>query len=170
MCGDININYLVNTNNKLQLDSLLASHDLYSIVDFPARINNRSSTTIDNIFIDKNKNTAFTINPYPNGLQDHDAQILILHDINTRNSKAYRPTKRLINDSTISDFKLNLSYESWDTIFIKDNVDSIFNNFQDTYLTTFYHSFPLKKTHHNYNKKAWITIGIKISNQCKRDL
>ena len=81
---------------------------MYSIVGFPTRINNCSSTAIDNIFIDKNKNTAFTINPYPNGLLDHDTQILILHNINTRNSKAYRPTKRLINDSIISAFKWNL--------------------------------------------------------------
>ena len=28
ICGDININYLVNTNNKLQLDSLLASYNV----------------------------------------------------------------------------------------------------------------------------------------------
>jgi hypothetical protein len=28
ICGDININYIDNTNNKLQLDSLLASYDL----------------------------------------------------------------------------------------------------------------------------------------------
>ena len=143
---------------------------MYSIVGFPTRINNCSSTAIDNIFIDKNKNTAFTINQFPSGLSDHDAQILILHNINNRNSKAYRPTKGLINYSTISEFKWNLSYESWDTIFIEDNVDSVFNNFQDTYLRIFYHSFPLKKAYHNYNKKAWITTGIKISSQHKRDL
>ena len=52
ICGDISINYLNNTNNKHQLDSLLASYILYSIVDFPTRINNCSSTAIDNIFID----------------------------------------------------------------------------------------------------------------------
>ena len=28
ICGDININYLANTNNKFQLDSLLASYEL----------------------------------------------------------------------------------------------------------------------------------------------
>jgi len=59
ICGDININYLANTNYKFQLDSLLASYDLYSTVDFPARINNCSSTVINNIYIDKSKNTSF---------------------------------------------------------------------------------------------------------------
>jgi exonuclease III len=36
--GDININYLENTNKKLHLNSLLASYNLYSVVDFPTRI------------------------------------------------------------------------------------------------------------------------------------
>ena len=97
ICGDININYLNNTNNKLQLDSLVASYGLYSIVDFPTRINNCSSTAIDNIFIDKYKNSNFTINPLPNGLTEHDAQILILHNIKIQNSRAHHYTKRLIN-------------------------------------------------------------------------
>jgi len=82
------------------------------IVDFPTSISNCSSTAIDNIFIDKFKNTNFTIKPLPNGLSDYDAQILILHDIKIQNLKAPNYTKRLTNEFTISEFKLNLSYES----------------------------------------------------------
>jgi exonuclease III len=97
ICGDININYLDNSNDKLQLDSLLTSYDFYSTVDFPPRISNCSSTAIDKIFIDKFKNTNFTIKPLPSGLSDHDAQILILHNIIIQNLKAHHYTKRLIN-------------------------------------------------------------------------
>jgi len=84
ICGDININYLDNTNSKLQLDSLLLSYDWYSTADFQTRISNCSSTAVDNIFIGKFKDTNFTIKPLPSGLSDHDAQILILHDIKTQ--------------------------------------------------------------------------------------
>ena len=126
ICGDININYLDNTNNKLQLDSLLASHDLYSTIDFTTRINNCWSTAIDNIFIDKYKNTNFSIKPLPNGLSDHDAQILLLHNIKIHISRAYHHTKRLIKEFTISEFKLNLSYESWEVIFTENDVDVLF--------------------------------------------
>jgi len=94
--GDININYLDNTNCKLQLDSILVSYDLDSTVDFPT-ISNYSSMAIDNIFIDKFKNTNFTIKPLPDGLSDHDAEILILHNIKIQNLKAHHYTKRLIN-------------------------------------------------------------------------
>jgi arginine deiminase len=57
-------------------------------VDFPTRTNNSSSIAIDNIFIDKYKNTIFTINPLPNRLSDHDAQILILHNIKMQKFKS----------------------------------------------------------------------------------
>jgi hypothetical protein len=142
---EANINYLDNTNSKFQLDSLLASYDLYSTVYFPTRIGNCSSTAIDNIFIDKFKNTNFTIKPLPIGLLDHEAQILILHNIKIQNLKASHYTKRLINEFTILEFKLNLSYESWDEIFTEDDVDTLFNSFLNTYLRIFYHIFPLKK-------------------------
>jgi hypothetical protein len=98
ICGDININYLDNTKNKLQLNSLLASYDLYRTVDFLTRINNCSSTAIDNTVIDTFKNTTFTINPLPNGLSDQGAQILVLHNTKIQNLKAHHYTKRLITE------------------------------------------------------------------------
>ena len=142
----------------------------YSNVNFPTRISNHSSTAIDNIFMDKFKNANFTIKPLPNGLSDHDTQILTLHDIKIQNLKAYHYTKRLINDSIISEFQLNLSYESWEEIFTEETLDSIFNSFLNTYLRIFYHSFPLKKVYHSQLNKARVTTGIKISSQHKRDL
>jgi len=51
LCGDFNINYLSDNKKKQTLNSLLTSYSLYSIIDFPARTNNTTSTTIDNIFI-----------------------------------------------------------------------------------------------------------------------
>ena len=170
ICGGININYLDNTNNKLQLDSLLASYDLYSTVDFPTRINDCSSTAIDNIFIGKYKNTNFSIKPLPSGVSDHDAQILVLHNTNIQILRAHHYTKRLINEFTIPEFKLDLSCESWEVIFTENDEDVSFNCFLNTYLRKFYHSFPLKKLHYNYNNKAWVTNGINISSQHKRDL
>jgi hypothetical protein len=94
--------------------------------DFPSRINNSSSIALENISIDKYKNNDFTINPFLNGLSDHDAQILILHNTKIQNLITYSYTRRKINESTISEFKVNLSYESWDEIFIDEDVDTIF--------------------------------------------
>jgi len=93
-----------------------------------------------------------------------------LDELKIQNSREHHYTKRLINEITISDFKLNLSYLSWDEIFTEDSVDSLFNSFLNTYLRIFYHSFPFKKCHPIQVKKAWITTGIKTSCQHKRDL
>jgi hypothetical protein len=50
ICGDINTNYLVESE-KNQLDNLLLMYNLTGIVDFPMRINHTSANTIDNILI-----------------------------------------------------------------------------------------------------------------------
>jgi exonuclease III len=61
ICGDININYLKTSNYKTQLDYLLASYNLSTAVDFPTRITKNISTATKNIFIDKTKNSDYTI-------------------------------------------------------------------------------------------------------------
>jgi hypothetical protein len=109
------------------------------------------------------KKNSFTINPLPNGLLDHDAQILILHNIKIQNLKAHHYSSRLINEFMVPEFKLNLNHESWDEISTEYNVDSLFNSFLNIYLRIFYHRFHLKKSHHNQNNKTWIMTGINIS-------
>jgi hypothetical protein len=50
-------------------------------------------------------------------------------------------------------------------------IDSLFNLFLNNYLRIFYTSFPLHKTIQRSNKnKSWITTGIKISCNHKKDL
>ena len=39
--------------------------------------------------------------------------------------------------TSISEFQLNLSYVSWDNVFNGDDVDTVFNNFLNTYLRIF---------------------------------
>ena len=55
LCGDLDINYLSDNQNKQALNSLLTSYSLHRVTDFPTRIHNNSNTMIDNIFINKLK-------------------------------------------------------------------------------------------------------------------
>jgi hypothetical protein len=115
------------------------------------------------------KNENFTICPFVNGLSDHDAQILTLKNINIPNQIHYTRTIRKINKwYSVAEFKTNLSYESWDNIFIDD--DTIFNNSLNTYLRIFYSSFPLRKVQSKSSNKEWITTGIMTSYLHKREL
>ncbi|PNF31336.1 hypothetical protein B7P43_G10907, partial [Cryptotermes secundus] len=170
LCGDVNINYLCESNNRTQLDSLLASYNLFNIVNFPTRIDNKSSTAIDGIFIDKYKFFNYVIMPGVNGLSDHDAQVLVLNNSKVHNSKFCRYNKRQINKTSIENFKLNLSFETWEEIFSNEDVDKIFNAFLNIYLRNFNNCFPIKKLFSKYNNKAWLTAGIRISCQHKRNL
>jgi len=51
VCGDLNINYLSENGMRKQDDAMLILCDLTSRVDFPTKIQNKSSTAIGKIFI-----------------------------------------------------------------------------------------------------------------------
>ena len=117
ICGDININYLVDSEKKKQLNAMLLSYNLFAIIDFPTRSQIQTSTTIDNIFIDTYKFTNYTVHPLYNRLSDHDAQLLKINEINLKQQNQPPGTIRNINKFSIEDFKIRLSYESWNNIF-----------------------------------------------------
>jgi exonuclease III len=52
ICGDINIDYLNESNQKKEINSLLTTYNLTHTVNFATRIQNNSSTATDNIFVD----------------------------------------------------------------------------------------------------------------------
>ena len=172
LCGDFNINYLNEDKKKQRLNSLLTSYGLYSVIDFPTRTNNSTSTTIDNIFI--NKLTFLTYNVYSlvNGISDHDAQILTLPDTNIPKTKNELYSYRKIDAPSLNEFQINLSHEAWSKVFNNNDKDTniIYNNFLDTFLKMFNASFPPHKTLLTRNNKPWLTSGIKTSCNNKRKL
>ena len=165
-----NIDYLIDSDRKSQLDALLKTYNLTSVVNFSTRIQKYSATAIANIFIDTSKMGNHSISPIINGLSDHDAQLIMLHSYNLKpHSKKYMLIRK-INDHTKNNFFTKLSYETWDTVFSTDDVNIMFNSFLDTYLKMYYSSFPLKRVHINNIHKNWITSGILTSCKPKREL
>jgi len=88
------------------LTSLLATYGLSSTVQFLTRTCNNSIPQIDSIFINTTKYNNFTIYPMTNGMSDHDAQIIILHDITMVNDSSHFYFARKINVASILDFNL----------------------------------------------------------------
>ena len=144
ICGDINIDYLVDSDRKSRLEALLKTYNLTSVVNFPTRTHKHSATDIDNIFIDISKMGNYSICRIINGLSDHNAKSITLHSFNQRPPPKKCMLMRKINEHTINDFLNKLSYKTWDTIFSADGVNKMFNSFLDSYLKIFYSSFPLK--------------------------
>jgi hypothetical protein len=110
--GNLNVNYLNDLTSKHRLDSLLTSYCLASTVKFPTRIHNNSFTAIDNIFINNIKFENFSIYPFVNGMSDHDAQIIVMHNLSilTWNENYFFSWK--FDKNSITDFNMKLSYES----------------------------------------------------------
>ena len=154
---------------KEQLDSVLATYNLIGTVHFPARITNGSISATDNICIDKARN--YSISHFISGMSDHDAQVINLKNIFLQKQVVYEMQYlRNINIITITDFQLKLSCETSDNIFEGSDVNIIFINFLNTYLRIFYSSLIKKKITGNHKYNPWITTGIRILCNKKREL
>jgi hypothetical protein len=84
ICGDINVNYLVRNSRRKILDALLSSFNLSSTVYFPTALQNKSAKAVDKIFIDTSEFPNYVVSPLYTGLSDHDAQLIMLSDIDMK--------------------------------------------------------------------------------------
>ena len=114
-----------------------------STVYFPTRIVDNSISMIDNIFIDVSRN--YTLEPYINGLSDHDAQVITTDNACALNVNTDPYCVRIINKNSIAQFKLQLSWESWEGVFGGNDVNLMFNNCLNSYLRYYHSSFLEKK-------------------------
>ena len=170
VCGDFNVNFNDDTPHRRSLISLLATFGLYGTVEFHTRIHNKSITTIDNIFVNSIKQKRINVYPWINGLSDHDAQFIILHDIKIRTAKQKFYTFRNFNKTAVTNFNLQLSYESWEEVLLCNDVNSSFNKYLNTYLGIFYASFPIRIIQKSSSAKPCLMQGIKIFCMNKRKL
>ena len=58
--------------------------NLMQVINFPTRINANNGTLIDPIFVDTSVFTNIHMEPFINGLSDHDAQIIYLQNVSIR--------------------------------------------------------------------------------------
>jgi hypothetical protein len=127
ICGDVN--YLTDNRDKSQLNIILHSYNLSSIVEFPTRIGLHSITAIDNIFVDISAVGKYDTYPITNGLSDHEAKLLVIYKIQKHRNEHQNYFQRKMNEYHIADFQLNLSYETWEMVFDEKDVNTIFNTF-----------------------------------------
>jgi hypothetical protein len=168
ICGDVNINYLENCDKRQQLDVLLGTNNLKGTANFPTRIVNGSSTAIDNVFIHRSRN--YIINPVINELSDHDAQMILISDVMLPRQVCSPQYVRNYSNYNTSKFQELLSFKRWDDVFIRDDANTTFNVFLNTYLKIFYSCFIKKKATPKSNHSPWITCGIRTSCKKKREL
>ena len=71
----------------------------------------------------------YTIYPHINGLSDHEAQIIVIENTVLTKQRNNITTMRDINDQSILEFQLLLSYENWEGTFMKDDANISFKSF-----------------------------------------
>ena len=128
VCGDFNVYYFNDNSRKLLLDSFFASYSLFSAVNFHTRNFNNSSSLIDNIYINTYTHD-FSVQPFINGLSDHDAQTITLNNILNPIPKQALSLNRKFDSNSTNNFAFMLSFENWQDVFLGEDVNLIFNNF-----------------------------------------
>ena len=103
-------------------------------------------------------------------ISDHDAKIITLSNVFISVPRYVFSFTKKTDSNSISKFNFLFSYENWEDVFLEENINIIFNNFLNTYLRTFYASFPTIKSQNSYKPKPWLTTGIRISCANKRKL
>jgi hypothetical protein len=78
ICGDINMNYLTENENKTQLNLIINAYNLQQVIDFPARIFKDKIAQLDNMFLDEGSINRVSVCSIQNGLSEHEAQFLVL--------------------------------------------------------------------------------------------
>jgi len=161
LCGDVNVNYLIDSNRRSRLDAVLHSYNLVGIVEFPTRYGLNSQTAIDNVFIDSSTFGKYELYPSVNGLSDHDAQLLILVNGEKKEKDCKSTVKRKINKFTTADFLWKLSHEMWEQVFQGNDVNMIFSTFLNIFLRIYNSSFSLTLVKNKMTQNSWITTSCK---------
>jgi hypothetical protein len=72
-----------------------------------------------------------------NGLSDHKAQLLEILYIDLEPQNQQQQLVGKIDNNSMADSVMKLSYETWDTVFSYADIDTKFNSFLNTYLSIF---------------------------------
>jgi hypothetical protein len=97
-------------------------------------IQNNHVSSIEYIFLNYTRLNYYTITPFINGLSDHDAQCVLIHDIDALIIPVLARNVRKINTDHIAEFTYYLSFETWNDVFMDKDMNSVFNYFFNNYL------------------------------------
>lgn len=167
ICGDFNIDIIIDTKNKNEFINILYNFNLTPHINKPTR----QKTCIDNIISDI-KDAKGEVHEL--GLSDHNTGQTL--SIKTKAKKIVTQQwfvfKRDLCRDNMKKFNYYLSNMSFSEILAETNVNKAFSLFHDDIRLFFNLCFPLIKVKINQNSTnpKWITKGLKKSFVTKRKL
>lgn len=164
LSGDFNINTLIKSKARQDLEDLLTTFNLHRTTNDPSRITNMSKSCIDNIYTNITEKGselyAKTINLH---ISDHLGQLLELKS-NHKVPKTYKSIKhREINEINTHLFKQKISTTNWDEIIGNKSAQEAFSDFHYQLKAMFDDIFPVtvKQIQINAKKLNWYTEELK---------
>jgi hypothetical protein len=94
ICGDINVNYLIDSCKKSQIVAVTHSYNLISTVKFPTKIALNSHSATDSVSIDISNIAKYDLNRLINVLSDHNGQLLIVYRVQKQEKECHTGIKR----------------------------------------------------------------------------
>jgi len=167
MCGDWNVNFMLNNTRIDEVKNLLGSYGLQNIVRFPTRITPKSESLLDVIVINK-YNLKLEVSVIDLGFSDHLAQVANINigKINMINKTQMR---RQLTMNNIDKLKQLLYKESWNTVLHHLDVNVALKEFMHIFLHCLETAIPYKKQKlRKRRNKRWLSKGlIKSSKKMK---
>ncbi|XP_072933417.1 uncharacterized protein [Epargyreus clarus] len=165
--GDFNIDILKDTNIKEQFIRVVQAFNFIIHIQEPTR----GCACLDQILSNIPHAQGETLNL---NLSDHNTGQLLTVPIQTKKYIPYAQyiKRRDFNKDNMLKFHECISQLSWSEVYDESNADQAFDRFHDLF-TLFYNlCFPIKKIKlkPKTNRLYWISKGIKVSSNTKRNL
>lgn len=160
ICGDTNINLLKTSDPRTELIGLLVEYDIHPHISQPTRINDISSTCIDNIFSDL-KDLGKVHVSSPVFYSDHTYQLCHFEFISLCNDLPEYIYKRNFNSVNIESFYDAISREQWHEMYAADDFQDKFAAFYNALVHHYNCCFPVKKMKTRKKNKKWYSPQIK---------
>jgi hypothetical protein len=156
-CGDMNVNFMVESRAKQAVIDMFNSFNMERKVWVPTRITSTTSTCIDNVFSNLHGN-GMTVEVKDPGLSDHYFQMISYKQKDLPKEEIWI-TKRCFKQWRIEDFITAIASCDWRKIYDSELVNDMFDEFWDKFSKIFEKSFPIVKvkvkTKRNQNR--WYT-------------
>jgi len=168
LCGDINIDILLNNIETVDYLNILYINNCYSACNKPTRISSHSNTCIDHLFV-KNINikevSAYILR---SSITDHFSLILNINtdDLNIQKTRANNNFNCEFKKIDFNHLNMLIRTEDWNTLLDCKNVNTSVENFNNKIndlilASTNYHSHIKRNNNNNKCKlKPWISLGL----------
>ncbi|XP_047100965.1 uncharacterized protein LOC124719820 [Schistocerca piceifrons] len=166
LCGDFNINLLVESQQKRQFLDILKSFSMSPHINNSTRITNTSNSLIDNIFSNMSA-TDIEVTNIDLGLCDHNALTTEIPLRSKEDKGVSNIYKRNFSVVSCHQFISILKNENWLDVMKQPSTDEAYSVFASIYMMNFEMCFPKKltriKSTGHIKSSSWMTLGIKKS-------